>query len=52
MIDREMVLATVLARIQAQGKDVATIDESDLSVIVREAVDDLKFADDIVSGKT
>ena len=41
---KEMVMAMVLARLQAQGKSLASIDDAERQVLINEAIEDLMLA--------
>lgn len=52
MIDRDMVLACVLARVQANNKELKDLSQHEIDVLVREAIEELQFADQINGEKS
>jgi len=51
MIDRNMVMACVLARIQAEGKELSSLSQDEIGTLIAEAIADLRFADDVVEKR-
>lgn len=52
MIDRDMVLTCVLARVQANNKELKDLSQHEIDVLVREAIEELQFADQINEEKS
>ena len=49
-MDKDMVLACVLARLQAEGKRVEQIKHDEMQKYIDEAIADLRLAEQIVNG--
>ena len=52
MIDRDEVMVCVLARIQAEGKDLAQLSESEIGTLIAEAVADLRLAHSVINQQS
>jgi hypothetical protein len=50
MIDKNMVMACVLARLQSQGIELEDVTPEHLQETIDEAIADLRFADEVVSA--
>jgi hypothetical protein len=50
-IDRGMVMACVLARLQAQNRKLADVPPDELQQEINSAIEDLRFAADVVEPK-
>lgn len=50
MIDKDMVMACVLARLQAEGKELNAISQDEVGTLIAEAIADLRLANDVVTG--
>ena len=51
MINRQMVMACVLARVEAEGRDLSELSQNEIGALIADAVADLRLADDIVNRK-
>lgn len=51
MIDKDMVMVCVLARLQAENKTPNQLSSDDLGKLIAEAIADLRLADDLASAR-
>ena len=49
MVDRDMVLACVLARLQAEGRNLKTVPQSEIGTLIVEAIADLRLAQSVLA---